>query len=323
MPFTRVRPCETMPVMYRKILVGYRHDRHGGDALALGRALAAAGSVEDVILAEVVEHATLFRAESRTRAAEQRLEGGSGGWPQGVRVTTRAAVGGTPAEALLSLVESEGADLVVLGSTHRGFTGRVLMGTTAGSILSRVRVPVAIAPTRFAQAPSSLRAVGVAFDGFAESRAALRWAADFASKLGAELKLVAVVEPLPTPLETWDASLPVEAWGSGLTYVQTAEWNEGMHKRMSQDLVAAAASVGRTDAATIVVVGDARHELETASEELDLLVVGSHRRGRVDGVMLGSVSRGLAHSCAAALVVVPSPGGAAQSGDESSAASAV
>jgi nucleotide-binding universal stress UspA family protein len=309
--------------MYRKILVGYRHDRHGRDALALGRALAAAGSVKDVVLAEVVDHATILRAESRTRAAEQRLEDAAGAWPQGVRVTARAAVGGTPAEALLSLVESEGADLVVLGSTHRGFTKRVLMGTTAGSILSRVRVPVAIAPTHFAQAPSALRAVGVAFDGFVESRAALRWAADFASKLGAELKLVAVVEPLATPLETWGGPVPAEAWGSGLTYVQTAEWNEGMQKRISQDLVAAAASVGRTDAATVVVVGDARHELETASNELDLLVVGSHRRGRVEGVMLGSVSRGLAHSCAAALVVVPSPGDMAQSGDESNAGAAV
>src|SRR4051794_25484091 len=115
MPFTRVRPCETMPVMYRKILVGYRHDRHGGDALALGRALAAAGSVEDVILAEVVEHATLFRAESRTRAAEQRLEGGSGGWPQGVRVNTRQAVGGPPTAPPLSLGAKAGTDLAVLG----------------------------------------------------------------------------------------------------------------------------------------------------------------------------------------------------------------
>jgi nucleotide-binding universal stress UspA family protein len=53
--------------------------------------------------------------------------------------------------------------------------------------------------------------------------------------------------------------------------------------------------------------GDPREILTEDSGELDLLVCGSRGYGPVRAVMLGSVSRVLAHSARCPLLVVPRP----------------
>ena len=56
---------------------------------------------------------------------------------------------------------------------------------------------------------------------------------------------------------------------------------------------------------TAIVVGDPVQELRDQAADLDMLVVGSHSRGALESVLMGSVSRRLAHSCPAPLAVVP------------------
>jgi nucleotide-binding universal stress UspA family protein len=47
--------------------------------------------------------------------------------------------------------------------------------------------------------------------------------------------------------------------------------------------------------------------LAEQSRELDLLVCGSRGYGALKSVLLGSVTRALAHSCACPLYIVPRP----------------
>ena len=286
--------------MYSKIAVAYRSDRHGEDALALAGVLADTGSVDEVVLIEALKHAR------SGAAAERRLESLKRPWPSHVHTSLHAEPGGSPAEALISAVAERSADVLVLGSTHRGFAGRALLGTTGDRLVHAARFPVVVAPVNFHEEPAALRTVGVAFDGYAESHVALRWAADLATAFDARLRLIGVVEPQPEPIETWGAEVPGEAWSSGLEFEQTTEIVQAMRERVDRDLDAARASLGRDDVETTTLVGDPKGALRDQAHDLDMLVVGSHGRGQVESMFLGSVSRGLAHSYPVPLAVIPS-----------------
>jgi nucleotide-binding universal stress UspA family protein len=272
--------------MYRKIVVGYKADRHGEEALALARLLSTAKSVDDVIIA----HA----------------DGGSSdailtrGWPR--HVSVRAVPGSSSADAFRAIADEQGADVIVLGSTHRGFVGRTLRGTTADHLDPGPGRAIAVAPTDFRQA-AGLRRIGVAFDGSDGAGAALAWAVDLASQFSAGLRLIGVVEPPPPPVETWGGSVPGEIWADGFAPTQEAAVVEAIRDRMRAELEAARASVGRSDVETATHVGDTVQELRRAAADLDMLVVGAHERAGLAS-SFGSVSRGLSHSCPAPLTVV-------------------
>jgi nucleotide-binding universal stress UspA family protein len=282
--------------MYRKIVVGYRRGERGPDALALGRVLAGSGPVEEVLVVEVLP----------THGSHQRdvLPGGvTDDWPPGVRVGARAEHGESAAQTLTAVAEREQADVVVLGSTHRHFPGRILGGTTAGSILPKTRCPVVVAPVDYAISPAPLDDIAVAFDGSDEARAALDWAAGVAAAASARLRLVGVVSP-PVPIDSWGANVPSEAWSSGLSYTQAVDVSDALRERMDHELADAAKSAGcATDVATII--GEPARELRDVAAEVDMLVVGAHRQGPLSAALFGSVSHGLAHSCPAPLAIVP------------------
>src|SRR3954462_15881619 len=84
-PFVQARVRATMGVMIRKVMVGFRRDRHGEDALALARMLASSATVEEVLVVEAVPAASSAKVDARVRRAEERLESARDGWPEHVR----------------------------------------------------------------------------------------------------------------------------------------------------------------------------------------------------------------------------------------------
>jgi nucleotide-binding universal stress UspA family protein len=286
-----------MAGMHRKIVVAYRPDTHGEDAVALARMLAAARLVAKVVLVEV--------ADSPSPEVERRLAGLVGGWPQPLSISARAVTGKSVSDALLSAGEEEQIDALVLGSTHRGRPGRVFMGTTFEHIAREATWPILVAPEGFKEAGQELKKIGVAYDGSDESQAALHWAADVASQVGAGLRLLAVVEPPPPPTETWAGSVPADAWADGLSVAETTQAVDSMRELRQHELENASASIGPTAVETSTIVGDVLHELRDAATDLDMLVIGSHGRKHFDDLLMGGVARRLAHSCAAPLVLVP------------------
>jgi nucleotide-binding universal stress UspA family protein len=201
----------------------------------------------------------------------------------------------SPAKGLEELAQDEGADIIIVGSSGRSRLERVLAGTTAETLFSGAPVPVALAPRGYADRPTpSWDVIGCGFNGSAEARAALDLAKDLAVRRSAELRLLAVYQPVPFP--------GVSSGGA----FEHEPINHSLREALRQQLDEAASGLDQS-AETRLLDGHAAGVLIEQSEQLDLLVVGSRGYGPVRSVLLGSVSRSLAREAGCPVMVVPRP----------------
>ena len=228
--------------MYRRILIGYLDTDQGRDALALGTLLARANKAE------------LILATAHTEDGE----------------------------SLAQLARRQSADLVVLGSSHRGPVGRVVPGATVEHLLREAPCAVAVAPPDFGRheggdsgwRPLSgddedvgLRVVGVAFDGTRSSAEALRSAVDLALPNGAALRVYTVARKY--------AHVP---GGDGDSRGPGVPTEAEVLRGMLHEAVAELPSEAR--ALPVFLRGFAAEELVAASDAgVDLLVLGSRGGG--------------------------------------------
>lgn len=129
----------------------------------------------------------------------------------------------------------------------------------------------------------------VGVDGSPCSHAALQWAAAEAASHGAEL-------------------VAIHAWrlpSVGLPGL-SPPYDKEPFAAQAQDIVDAAieAVPGASDATVEIVEGPILPALVAASEGASMLVVGSHGRELVPGVMLGSVSHHVAMHAACPVVII-------------------
>ena len=254
--------------MYRKILVGYQETEQGRDALALGRLLARA---------------------------------------TGAEMDIATAPGESPS-TLARLARSTDAELLVLGSTHRGPIGKVIPGTTVERLLGEAPCAVAIAPPGFGRPVDGdlgwrplgggddedpgIRMIGVGFDGSQTALEALRMAADLAVPNGAALRVYAV------------APKPVSAPGPLSSETQA---QPGRAERLREQLHEAVASLPtEARALPILLWGNPATELIEATENgVDLLVLGSRGGGPFRRAVYGSVSNPVMQTARCPVLISP------------------
>jgi nucleotide-binding universal stress UspA family protein len=99
--------------------------------------------------------------------------------------------------ALHRLARKESAELLVVGSSHRGRTGRTMLGGQTLAALNGSSCAVAIAPRGYGLAEPEVRTVGVGDAGTAESELAIRTARELAERHGAALEIRAVSDGDP------------------------------------------------------------------------------------------------------------------------------
>lgn len=182
--------------MFNRVLVGVDGRASGRDAIALARALA--GSPGRLVLAHVhgaqPSRGRFGTSDSRAQAhhlvTSVRVE-------NGLTCPTVVARNGSPAAGLHRLVEQEGADLLVVGSSHRGPLGRVLLGDDSLAALVAARCAVAVAPRGYVFASPAWRAVGVGDDGSSGSVRALQVASDIASEHDAQVQILSPMAAQP------------------------------------------------------------------------------------------------------------------------------
>jgi nucleotide-binding universal stress UspA family protein len=253
--------------VYSRILVGYVDTEQGNDALQLGRVMAQANRAELLVF-------TVSDADDAS---------------------------------LADLVRSEAADLVVLGSTHRGPLGRIVPGATVAHLLGDAPCAVAVAPPGFGQPPDGglgwrplsggaedvgMRVIGVGFDGSRAARQALGVAAELAVANGAALRVYAVAQKSVSPVADSGRAPGVPSEAESL--------REQLHEAVAQ--VAAEAR-----ALPVFLRGAPAAELIAATElGIDLMVLGSRPGGPIRRALRGSVSNAVLLEAGCPVLITPS-----------------
>jgi nucleotide-binding universal stress UspA family protein len=276
-----------------RLLVAVDGRDGGRDAAALARVLAASDPESSVVAVMVLytgpfpmEYALLEgeeEKEAQPRLDEARRILGD------VEVETRAYGGGSTAAILTTLAEREDFDALVVGSSHWGPVGQVLIGSTTKSLLNGASREIFVASKGYSQeSHSDFRVIAVGFDGTPESKAALEHAEELAIRSNAVIKVMTVVEPpviIPGPAGGYAPPAPLDP---------DTILNEAVH------------SIDKSLAAERVRLDGAPAEaLVDACKDVDLLVLGSRGYGPIGRVLLGSVSREVAKHTPCPLLVIP------------------
>ena len=283
--------------MYRSIIVGVDGRDGGLDALALARVLAQAGGGRLTLACSYLSDpigTRLVPAEAKSlRERAVALLEAARGTLEGLETEVRPVATSSPAHGLHDLAEELGADLIVVGSSHRGALGRVLPGSTTQQVLHGSPCAVAVAPAGLRdRAPQELRRIGVAYDAGREAHAALAVGRELTAELGGSLEIVDVFSPTIV--------FPPLAIDGG--YPEPVEDLEAYARRELDD---ALASVDEVPANGALLEGDAATQLVTRSGSLDLLVMGSRAYGPLRRVLLGTVAGKVIREAQCPVIVVP------------------
>ena len=288
-PMESVSRRDTVRTMFHKVIIGI-DGRSSDDVTALARVLAPGA---ELMLANVY-HYDMTPSRASSTVYRDALRDDARALLRGVRedenlpqARLEALAGTSPAKELHRLAEREGANLLIVGSAHHGPIGRTLLGDVARAALHGSPCPVAVAPGGFAGGTPAI--IGVAFDGSAESRAALDLAAGVAAQSGARVRVVgaATMGPLVD--------------GEGIDIDDLADDLHATHQRVLEEAVAGLPVDARAEAQ----VGRTATVLGRLAAEVDLLVCGSRGRGALTRVVVGSIADRLIHDAPCAVIVVP------------------
>lgn len=278
------------------ILVGSEGSGRSTDALVLGARLAdALGGT--LAVAAVLEHdLDAIDPDAELTALQRRFELTLEHAGQVLGATPFEAIqriGAPPAHALAVLAREQDADVIVIGSTHRGRFGRVYPGSVGEHLIRETDRPVAVAPAGYAErAPEAITRIGVGFDGREPAGAAFELSRSLARLAHAKLDLIGGVN-FEMPI-TEEIARPFDS--------------RQVHRERLVGMLDHARGIASADGARVeasVCDGDPAEILVEWSEELDLLLVGTRARRRLTSAVLGSVSDRVIRTASCPVIVVP------------------
>ena len=186
-----------------------------------------------------------------------------------------------------TLVEmSKEAEMIVVGSNGRGAVGRVLLGSVSSGVVRSAKCPVAVIRAEASYTPRSDRApVLVGIDCTPASELALAVAFDEASFRGVEL----------TALHAWsDVAVYQLPW---------VDWKDEAERSLAEYLSGWHEQYPDVEVHRVIALDHPGRALIEESESAQLVVVGSHGRGGLTGMLMGSVSNAVVHAVHTPVIV--------------------
>jgi nucleotide-binding universal stress UspA family protein len=196
-------------------------------------------------------------------------------------------VDGAPVEVIIDCGRQEGADLLVVGVPGPGGS-QLRIGTVTDGVARRTNLPLALIP---ANPGPDVRRILLGVDGSEGAARAATWCTAFAHGIGAEVIAAYVHTQQLELVPERDPSSMLQSFVRDLAGPWTAVLREMPVPVTTTVIHDASVSAGLSRAA-----GDA---------DVDVIVVGTHRRARLTHWRLGGSATRLAHTTPRPLVLVP------------------
>ena len=197
----------------------------------------------------------------------------------------RELVFSTPALALIKM--SDEAELIVMGTAGRGFLARGVLGSVSSTVVRQANCPVAVIHEEGRPEPHAPVLVGV--DGSPASELATAIAFDEASRRGVDLVALHAWSDIAVTSE-----LPEMDWSSA---------EEAAQRSLAESLAGWQERYPDVTVHRLVVRDRPARQLVEHAKSAQLVVVGSHGRGGLTGMVLGSVSNSILHSVRIPVIV--------------------
>jgi nucleotide-binding universal stress UspA family protein len=190
------------------------------------------------------------------------------------------STGATP-EVLDAVIREVDGALLVLGGKHHSRLGRWLGGSTVQQVVRTVTAPLLVTAGELRRHPRVLVAVDASYAAAPTARQAVA----FARTLGCPLRALHVIDPPPAIAE-----LP-------------RDWSREFIERDIWPMVPL------VDESKVIREGVPFDTIvdEAAAWRADVIVVGSHGKGWVDRLLIGSVTEELLNNLPCGVLVVPVP----------------
>jgi len=217
-------------------------------------------------------------------------------------------VEGSPAQAILELVDQEGAAMLVIGSRGRGSLRAAVLGSVSRELASDAPCPVVIVPSGMLSAGTSGGAedadasVVCGVDGSDEALAAARLAGRLATRLGCRLVVVHARQNLSA----------VRAYPGASSATPPVTGQEDAVRELADQVLKKAEAAAGIDAVRVVEPGPPAEVLEAVAdrERARLIVIASRGVGALRAALLGSVAGELPLTADRPVVVLSGPAAA-------------
>ena len=279
------------------VVIGYDGRSASEDALALGADLCRLLGAQPLVLTvapwprfmhgdDLKVALELDTSEALARACAQLSD---------LDPIAKAVAHRSAAEELGLVAKAEDALAIVVGASHRGAVGQILLGSVGASLLHGAPCAVAVAPVGYKEeAARPPKNIAVALDDSPESSAALTAGISLAERAGGTIALLSVAE---TDFYAQRAVWP------GLPLTEMTELEREHAERILDT------AVGKVPAAvpttSFRLEGSPRQVLPERSADHDLMVVGSRGYGPLGQTFLGSVSAALIDTSRCPVLVLP------------------
>lgn len=255
------------------ILVGVDASEHSSDVIAFASKLGRDANAQillacafrwDDSLRPVIDPDLQSNAQQQAQQIAWRMSRQLRGIEPG-RIRTCAVATASRDHGLHELAASEAATIVIVGSSHATVSPQLVPSGIGARLIHDAAFAVAVVPDGYrTRADQPIRKIGVAYDGSAESRAALVAAVAAVHAFGAELEVITVL--------TAQVFATATMMG-GPGYISVDE-TLGREAREKLDTVLAGLPRNMLAEGT-VLDGRPAHQLTWDSKRLDLLFLGS------------------------------------------------